>query len=247
MSDATTFPIRKVNALRLRARRISEVEMEGPEEGCYECDVDPTTIIEVFDNLHLKAGYTLWACQHRSYGDGRADVWAIPDDGARPEKVGDIESPQVDPTWPTLHYGSAASKSPMEMIEGDGTPWSYLCASLLSLELAEFGAEWHGCWWGTHTILGEDPFLGDVPFPLADALAVACFASAEEWEWEGQRPVDWSPCVRESEGSVTVQFYTYSALGTASLYLHTDEYRVGSYVAIGDMPTIATGPGGMLF
>ena len=32
----------------------------------------------------------------------------------------------------------------MQAIEGDGSPWSYLSASILSREAEEFGAMWHG-------------------------------------------------------------------------------------------------------
>ena len=43
----------------------------------------------------------------------------------------------------------------MQAIEGDGSPWSYLSASILSREAAEFGAMWHGCDWSDQTILSK--------------------------------------------------------------------------------------------
>ena len=58
----------------------------------------------------------------------------------------------------------------MEAIDGDGKPWSYLCASLLARELAEFGAMWHGCGWSEHAILGENPFNAQSPTRLLSIL-----------------------------------------------------------------------------
>ena len=45
----------------------------------------------------------------------------------------------------------------MQAIEGDGSPWSYLSASILSREAVEFGAVWHGCVWSDQTILSKPP------------------------------------------------------------------------------------------
>jgi hypothetical protein len=46
----------------------------------------------------------------------------------------------------------------MDAIPGDGTPESYMEASLLMRELGEFGALWHGRSWGTHEIIGKKCF-----------------------------------------------------------------------------------------
>ena len=51
----------------------------------------------------------------------------------------------------------------MQAIEGDGSPWSYLSASILSREAAEFGAIWHGCVWSDQTILSKPPRQADDP------------------------------------------------------------------------------------
>jgi hypothetical protein len=246
MSDTTTFPIRKVNALRLWGVRASRVSMEGPD-GWTQSDVDLMRLVRIYDSLRVKEGYTLRAYQFRTAGDGTAVVWAMPIEAEFPEPDAanweDCESNALDwlkecPRPPMALDGC------MEAIEGDGTPWSYLCASLLGRELAEFGALWHGGWWSSHAIAGEDPFeasrLGKLkmrpnPFTL------------DEWEWQGERPVDWSPCVRDSGSTVTVQFYTFSGLGTNSIYMHTDLYRAGNYAAESNAVTIAAGQGGFLY
>jgi len=45
----------------------------------------------------------------------------------------------------------------MAAIEGDGSPESYIQASLLARELREFGVRWHGCDWSTQEILDKNP------------------------------------------------------------------------------------------
>lgn len=45
----------------------------------------------------------------------------------------------------------------MQAIDGDGSSWSYLSASILSREAEEFGAMWHGCVWSDQKILSKLP------------------------------------------------------------------------------------------
>ena len=45
----------------------------------------------------------------------------------------------------------------MEVIEGDGSHWFYLFASILVREMNEFGVMWHGCEWSTHEIIDKAP------------------------------------------------------------------------------------------
>ncbi len=235
----TTFPISRVNDLRLRARRASPATMAGPE-GWSLSEADPMKIVEVFDSLHMKKGYTLWACQYREHGNGNAEVWAIPDDGGRPSP-----NESVGPLWPAMHYRAAATDNCMEVIEGDGTPWSYLCASLLGRELAEFGALWHGCSWEGHAILGEDPF--HACSPVHGEMEWADFDHPNDWTWRGDRPAEWLPTVSVEGGTVIVNFYTYSGEGSQAIYRHADTYRIGSYVPEVDRSPVATGGGGYVY
>jgi hypothetical protein len=245
MPDTITFPIRKVNSLRRRAGRAGDVSSEGPN-GWSESDVDPTKVVAVFDSLHLKEGYVLWACQYRQNGNGNADVWAIPDDGARPEIIENTGSLFVRPSWPSTQYREAAFNNPMEAIEGDGTPWSYLCAALLGRELAEFGALWHGCSWSSHSILGEDPL--EMARPLRGELAGTGLDRPEMWEWHEDRPDEWLPTVCTVDNTAIVRFYTYSGEGTEAIYQHTDTFSIGSYVVANiDRVAVASGGPGFVY
>ena len=77
---------------------------------------------------------------------------------------------------------SEALDDVMEAIEGDGTPWSYLAASLLRRELSDFGAAWHGVHWSLHFVLDEDPWMADPPKPDDPPLDRPT-TKAVEWTW----------------------------------------------------------------
>ena len=81
----------------------------------------------------------------------------------------------------------------MEAIEGDGSPESYLCASLLARELHEFGAMLHGCNWSTHTILDQNPLAVGNSLQLLNAPS----GTPEQWKWLAPEPVQWqTSCLR---------------------------------------------------
>ena len=81
------------------------------------------------------------------------------------------ECPRLEGTF--LHPPRPPGVVPlMQAIEGDGSPWSYLSASILCREAEKLGATWHGCVWGGQTILSgyvvsTSSVSGSVPRPVA--------------------------------------------------------------------------------
>ncbi len=148
-----TFPATKVEQLRKQAGKAAELPEDVPS-GWSKSPVDPMALLAVFKPLHIKDGYILRAYQFREGGNGNGFVWAMPVDAdfPDPEACPRLENVVLEPPVPP-----AALDDYMNAIDGDGTPWSYMCASILAREMAEFGAMWHGCDWDTHTILGADP------------------------------------------------------------------------------------------
>ena len=128
----------------------------------------------------------------------------------------------------------------MQAIDGDGSPWSYLEASLFTREIAEFGALWHGCDWSTHTILGANPFGGG---PAPGRVT----RDADAWEWTEPVPDQWRPTVSMQGDAVTVTMYTHSALGSERIVRLVDRYAPGAYVAERESGVLAEGPGGFVF
>ena len=141
-------------------------------------------VLAVFKSLWIKDGYILRAYQFREGGNGNGVVWAMPVDAEFPEpdKCPRVKDAFLEPPKPP-----AALDDVMKAIDGDGSPWSYLCASLLCRELSEFGAMWHGCSWDTHAILGENPFRAkEGNTPNCDPAA---------WKWRvlpaGEKNLEW--------------------------------------------------------
>ena len=124
-------------------------------QGWSKCQVEPVEVLKVFSTLRLKKGFVLRAYQFREGDNGNAVVWAMPEGSPFPSpkecqklKDGFLESPH-----PPL-----ALDDLMEVIECDGSDWSYLSASIFMREVNEFGALWHGCNWSTHEIIDKAPF-----------------------------------------------------------------------------------------
>lgn len=132
-------------------------------------------------------------------------------------------------------------------IEGDGTPWSYLSASIFAREVKELGAMWHGCRWSTQVILGADPWqCGANPqdFRQTERLAMS---DREHWTWHAPEPDVWAPTYAEEAGRITLSFFTYSGLEREAIYRHTDRYERGRYVVESAVERIAVGSAWYLF
>jgi hypothetical protein len=169
----TRFPVAQVHALADQAKAARAVPVEGLE-GWTRSEVDPMRLLAVFTALRGKPGYVLRAYQYRMGGNGNGIVWAIPEGVLfpGPDACTRLAERFLNPPRPP-----GALDDCMEAIEGDGTPWSYLSASLFAREAAEFGAIWHGCSWSAHAIVGAAP-TSDLRCPEAD--------NAGEIDWPGR-------------------------------------------------------------
>ena len=232
----TTFPLTDLQRLRKEAATLAQPPNDGPE-GWSKSNVDPMKVLAVFKPLRIKDGYIVRAYQFRDgMGNGNGVVWAMPVDADFPEAD---ECPRVEGAFLEPPRPPDALDDFMKAIDGDGSPLSYLCASLLARELAEFGAMWHGCGWSEHKILEENPFKAEEgDSPTFDPAA---------WKWNEPEPKEWKPQVTEEKNKVTVTFFTYSGLMPEGIRRYTDTFRKGSYRFKAVAHEIATGPGGYVF
>ena len=145
--NSVSFSIRRVTRLRRAAERARAVSLHdtggNPPDG-WSVSVDRADdLLRVFDALWLKPGFALHAYRFRAGGNGNGIIWAVPADAPliAPDDCARVEDGWLQPPRPP------AAVPLMQAIEGDGSPWSYLSASILSREAAEFGALWHGCVW----------------------------------------------------------------------------------------------------
>ena len=229
LSKTFTFPAKKLVQLRKRAQKDTDRRYRY-EDGWQKSKGDPNTVLDAFKTINLKPGLTLRAYQFVEGGNGNGVVYAMPEDSPFPEP-GELPNPP-ERLWDRPEPPGALDDF-MAAIEGDDSPWSYVEASICARELSEFGAMWHGCWWSTHHIVGDE-FVENLMGP--------------HWKWVRRAPASLEPEVYFGPLVVRVTFFTNTGLGEEALYRHMDKYQRGTYRAEKMQGTvIAKGRGGYVF
>ena len=241
-ASAETFSAAKVKEIREKAAKTVETPQDTPE-GWAKSRVNPNKLLDVFTPLTMRKGFVLRAYTFREEQNGNGVVWAMPSNAEFPEPK---DCPTLENHLLKAPKPFDALDDAMEAIEGDGSAWSYLAASLLRRELSEFGAVWHGSRWLTHTVLDDDPWKGGSAKP--DELAMdKPTTPVDQWKWLEERPKSYVPEVKIEKDRVTVTFYTYSGLEKERIYRHVDTYRPGKYRPKVSEKMIAEGKGGFAF
>jgi hypothetical protein len=214
--------------LERKRRRVARISAGlGPESGWIVDGEVAASIVPAFGHLKLRDGFRLVTFVYRDSTGGNGWTFAFPQGATTPTS---FEVQAKDEFPPSRPPGSLPDF--MGAIEGDGSPRSYVEASILGREIAGLGAWWHGIEWSTHTLLpaGDDPqaLWGEVT-------------------WTESRPEDLRPEVAVDGGKVTVSFWTFSALGEAHVTRHTDRFEAGSLspLEVSEV-VVATGAGGFV-
>ena len=243
---SVSFSIRRVNRLRRAATRAREASSKDLDRlltesfsGSWFASGGANDLIRVFETLRLKAGFALHAYEYREGSNGNGIIWAVPGDAPL---VAPDECPRLIDTWlqPPQPPGAV---SLMQAIEGDGTPWSYLSASILSREAAEFGAIWHGCVWSDQTILSKPPRQADGQDASDDARTLTGDAPVGNWTWHGAVSRMWKPTYVDMGATKEVVLHIYNPMGQEEIYRATDTYPAGSYDGKTETTVLCTGDG----
>jgi hypothetical protein len=208
------------------------------ENGWRKSELEPMALLDYFGPLRLKPGYALRAYERHQAPNSWGVVWAMPASAAFPEPGpnGNGRPPRPEDALDNV----------MEAIEGDGTPYSYLCASLLARELEQFAtispdSEWLNCF-----VLDADPWSSDNG--VSHTLAGQGFKREQKmWHWADQKPGQWRPVVFMSQGSVTVVFHAFSGVGRQRIITFEDRYLRGSYTFSRHEKAVASGPPGYIW
>jgi hypothetical protein len=212
---------------RVKESLHNSAEYRDAPEGWSKCtSLDPTKTLDAFPSLHIEEGFTLRAYLFRSSHAGVSETYAMPVGSPFPEPTECGAASSIEEGGATKPPLPPNAYDVMERVKGDGSPVSYLSASLLSREIAEFGAYWHAIRWGTHIILDSESKL--------EALRkrVPSEAGLEPFRWWEPKPSEWRPTVRifnvKDRGrdmkETIVSFYTYSPLSREGIYHHVDHY-----------------------
>lgn len=241
-TSAAVFPIRRVNALRRRLQKRLELPHELPE-GWSLSDLDFNELMGLVPSLKIRKGIKLQAHLFREGENGNGVVYAVPEDMS-PENA-QFETIMFNNFLPAPRP-IMALKNLMEAFEGNGTPWSYMCASILAREFEEYGAQWHGCDWSTHYILGENPLVKIKGSGRRRSSRLE-ISDPDGWDWLQDEPGEWNPQGITRGRSCKVVFYTHTGFDVEALYRHEDTYKDGSYHFKSKRTMIARGPGGYIF
>jgi hypothetical protein len=241
------FAAARLGEVRDKAESVRQVPANQPD-GWSISQVNPLDLVSEFKPLQVKRGVVLRAYQFQEGGNGNGVVWALPDAADFPAPDRCVKGRFVPTLQMEVPRPPAAFASVMAQITGDGTPWSYLAASILGRELTEFGALWHGSKWSTHRIVDTNPLqaLDQEPADDPDPM-FAVRGPLRQWRWGQDRPREWRPSVRMGDDEVVVVFYTFSGWKQQRIFRHTDRFTTGSYDFKSDCTEIAQGPGGFLF
>lgn len=222
-------------AIRSRASEAREVGTTS-RKGWFKSDVDPMDLLESFPAIRLQNQYVLRAYRWCYHSEGTGRIWAMPRNAAFPEPNNCPWAPVRKllrlPPKPAM-----ACADVMQVIVGDGSPLSYLSASLFGREASEFGAMRHRLTWSTCTVLGADPWENSPP-------TVDWWPSADErrWRWYQPRPSEWRPVVELCQGRAIVTLFVYCGCGVESIRKLTDTFTAGDYRYKTNDVLLAVGP-----
>jgi len=238
-----------MNSLKLfTAEEVKQLRQDVPSpkkgpQGWSRSQVEPTKVLEAFSALRIKKGFVLRAYKFRAGENGNAVVWAMPEESPfpPPESCPKLKDAFLEPPRPPL-----ALDDLMEVIEGNGSHWSYLSASIFMREIHEFGASWHGCDWSAHEIIDKAPSVYFDP-AQRNSGETTLHTQVDEWTWLGKRPKEWQPSVSLDNDRIIVTFYSFSGLGSEAIYRHVDTFQPGKYSFKTKEVVVARGCGGYVY
>ena len=227
------------NGLRRKAQRAAQLPEDLPQ-GWSISPVSPQRVLEVFGTLRIKPQFALQAYCYRSGHDGNGVVYAMPAQTPPlpPAQCQDVGDYFFMPRPPE------ALEHVMDAIEGDGSPLSYMSASLLYRELCEFGALWHGVTWGACQLLGRAP--AQAGYNRSRQRAVSN-AQSSQWTWRHRDREKFPPRVTHTEHGVEVRLHVFNPIGVERIYRETDVFPFGRYTFTTTTLDLAEGSRGRVF
>lgn len=218
------FSIQRVNRLRQAAEKAREISGIG-FDGWFDDAREAIELVRVFDSLWLKDGFSIRAYVYTSGSNGNGVIWAVPSDTPFLTLA---DCPREENLW--LKPPRPPEAIPlMQAIEGDGSPWSYLSASILARETAEFGAEWHGCVWSDQAVLSKPPLQDENKDSSYNSMEPYRDAPVGDWTWLEDAPQTWEPTFVDRGATREVVLHIHDPMGQERIYKSIDTYPADSY------------------
>lgn len=244
-NSTVTFEGELIEKYRRHAMAIrDEIPEEGPE-GWFRSDFDAARLVDVYPSLRLDPEHLLLTWIYRTWGgNGNGLVLEFHrDDPALEAAMTPVHALVSEDTIP-----AGNRRNPMLAITGDGSPLSYLSASLLQREFWEVGALWHGVHWDVEEIicLKRSRLYGATRRAILEERWQRTFRHME-WDRPIPRSRDLSPRVTSTPTSSQVTFHTFTELDRERVIRRTDTYSDDSLVPESKSETLATGHRGFVF
>ena len=236
----TYHDVSQIQAWMEAARKPIQMPIEGLR-GWSVCPVDPAAMVAAFEPLRLKKEYILHTYLFRDGTSTEGAVYALPENARLVEPQECTSHLTHDGFKFPIPHG--ALPSPMQAIEGDGSPEMYLAASILARELHDFMRTGHGVWWAQYELLSVDPFIRtprSAPPLFIDWRR--SFIEAIVWHEDREWPNDWHPSVEITNNEATVRFITFLFYYDWIIEEHVDRYRIGSCECTSEARVIMEGP-----
>jgi hypothetical protein len=171
--------------------------------------IDPAAVLYKLPGLQLKTGVRLVTYLQRRSDGGLGVTWALPN---LMSTTAHLESALEESlNSPTPPHPKGALGHIMDGIEGNGSPASYIAASLLLREYKELGRTGRLRRWSQHRLIDRIP-------------------SKQKWQWRSKVPQDLSPKVKITEDqSILVEFFSCRVVAPVALFRHIDQYPRNTY------------------
>ena len=221
---------------------LMEENCSEPYEGwiVYPCEIN--VILKAFPHLYLEPGKKISGIYYREFAGGNIKPFVIDEETPvfLPDNLTEVSF------FEDIHMGDPDC---MAYISGDKSPESYLEASILSREIPEIGAAWHGLNWTDHTILDDTMLNRTCQEDNSGLETIPSRADLQGslWDWNEPWPVSFNPAVSVSPDGITVEFYTYNPMEFERITRFTDYYTPDSYKYISNETILATGDLGVFY
>ena len=231
MTERFAFPVAEVRRANDCATKLARFGYGDIPE---DLILDPTPVLASFGCLQVKPGWRLSAYLSEGPNHQSTVVALAESDSAahEPPSASDDGEP-----YPGAHFDIHLDLEVllkcrprfMTVVEGDGSPWSYLCASLAVRQLIDFAAFWHARYrhdWFEHVVVAE--------WPGEFAESYIRFSTPQDLR---------APEVEIDGGAVTTRFYTYRppTFVDEEVWRHEDRYEAGSYEPLMRRALVASG------
>lgn len=169
--------------------------------------MDPAAVLYKLPGLSLKPGVRLVTYLQQRPEGGMGVIWALPE---LMSTTTHLEAALED-SGNTPPHPKGALGHVMDGLMGNGSPASYIAASLLVREFKELGRTGSFRRWSQHQLIDRIP-------------------PQQSWQWRSKTPQDLSPKVKIlGDESVLVELFSCRMVTPVVLFRHLDQYHRGSY------------------